>query len=706
MPSKRNQGILRFFNPKNLDFIGSELQLNYTPNGRFQTKVGGFISFTVAFLVSLVVYTSFRNLLSTDSPVATVSTVYSRKGPRFDLLKEKVFFHYGFFNQGRAYSTIQEMSEINKFVTIKGFLFLDQGIHPNGDRIASYEFELVFKPCSQLVDTTILEDLMQHKESRDMIHFFGLCPELASGRDKYFVQSKLQDPPSYAIRLFVFPCSLPNSSDCASISEFRGTQLLHTNTRKGFDVSNYENPLYSIVEFDGYQQIDPAISKLVFYKIRDNEVWDDTHDFFEKRLRAKTADYFLDYRDSRTRNINQLHCDAKILNVPNQIECEPYISISIISSGEKRVIVRTYSKFFNTLGEIGGTAEIFMIFAFLVYFKYNSFYLTKFLKREVFEVKSIKKLKRFFFKGKYKKSAKINSGQHLRGQGEDFNQQIREQRDVPGQSRRFGENRNQNKILKEEAFDLKQVNKLLNEQIKESLSGVSLFRSLNELKILRKIFLKPKHRKLLPMVLLNIKRQESLQNHQENQVGPLPTNSNLSVDQALEQLNSEEPKSEIEKIIDEYIIDHLPLKRAPKVEEKPPPPPSPQIPPPFKFNLSEGRDQFSELNTPGEGLSDLESPRLSLKSQLSSLRSIPSKIPNNPTRGQRNKMSKMSIFRTLKSNKKVSTSKKILVRNNLQGERTRNLKKYGHPGEGREVQINQLPEKEMKRARPRFTNKP
>ena len=236
----------------------------------------------MTILVCLVIFTSFRNLRSTDSPVATVSTVYSRKAPHFDLLKQKVFFHYAFFNQGRTYSTFQGKNLIDRFVTIKGFLAFDQGIHQRGERKLSYEFELDFKPYSQLVDTTILEEILEHKESMDLVQALGLCPELANAKDKYFVQSKLQDPPSYSIRLFVFPCSLPNAEDCASASEFKGTQLLHTNTRKGFDVSNYENPLYTIVEFDGYEQIDPAISKVMFYKIRDNEVWDDTHDFLTR----------------------------------------------------------------------------------------------------------------------------------------------------------------------------------------------------------------------------------------------------------------------------------------------------------------------------------------------------------------------------------------------------------------------------------------
>ena len=249
-----------------------------------------------------------------------------------------------------------------------------------------------------MVDQTIFEDVKEQEESFKLLQLVGLCPELSGGLDKYFVESKLQDPPSYYIHIHVFPCSLENAEDCASASEFKGTQLYTTNTRKGFDASNYTDPLYTIVDFDGLEQIDPQTSKIIYHKVRDNEVWDDTRDFFEKRLRAKSADYFVDYRDSRTRDVGRVHCDPRILNTPLQTDCQPYISFIFSSGGEKKVIVRTYSKFFNTLGEIGGTAEILVIFAFLVYFKYNTFFLEKYLKREACQVDSIAKLSKNWLK--------------------------------------------------------------------------------------------------------------------------------------------------------------------------------------------------------------------------------------------------------------------------------------------------------------------
>ena len=142
--SIHNQNNLkRWLSLKSIDFIGTELQLKYTQNGRFQTKLGGLISLLVVIFVGLVVYSSFRNLLSTDSPVATVSTVFTKESPRFDLVKEKIFYHFAFGKQGRTLLAKQEKAQIDRFITAKGFLYKDIGTKANGERIVEYPFEIV-----------------------------------------------------------------------------------------------------------------------------------------------------------------------------------------------------------------------------------------------------------------------------------------------------------------------------------------------------------------------------------------------------------------------------------------------------------------------------------------------------------------------------------------------------------------------------------
>ena len=564
--------LLQRINTKRLDFLGSELHLNYSPKGRFQTNLGGLISLLVTLFMGAVVLTSLKNLMSTDSPVTSVSTVYSRKAPMFDLFKERIFFHFGFRNKGKIYLAEKELSEINRFITIKGFIYSEYIDLETGQTDSKYLLDLDYKPCNQIKDKTAIEDMRWHPRSLGILSSFGFCPDLEGGKEKYFVKSKTQEPPIYTLQIYYFPCSLPNPDDCASYSEFADAELLHTNIKKAFDASNYKKPLSTIVEFDGYQQLEPEFSKMMWYKVRDKEVWDDTQDFFEKRLRVKSAEFFLDYKDSRIRDPNQLHCDPEVLNTPQQTKCKPFYKIQLSSSGEKHLIVRTYPKFFMTLGEIAGTAEIVVLFAVLVYSRYNGYFLTRMIKEEVFGVYSLSDFKKKFNFGSGRQ--KEIKGSYRKLETSRRQNRIRARTENPF----LGQQSNQINKKVTKLGDLRlgscgQINGLLKQQIKENLSGINLFRSLNQLKILTEIFFKPRHEKLLPMVLLNILDRKNKRKEKETKSyrRGIESNNNrarrqvkgvddLTEEEAYREMLKNEPRTEIERIIDDFMINNLPIE--------------------------------------------------------------------------------------------------------------------------------------------------
>ena len=265
MRRNNKQSWISQFNHKNLDFLGSEFQLSYTTNGRFQTKLGGFMWIGILIFMLAVAYSSIRSLISTDSPVATISNLYSRTAPRFDLYKDKMFFHLGFRNKANIYPTRMGMSQINRFITVKGFISISKLNEKTGAFELEHLLDLNYKPCSQVKDKRVAEDFQHHEQSKIFLENLALCPELEGGQEKYYIQSKIQDPPYTRLTVSFFPCSLPNPADCASISEFQEATLLHTQTKKAFDISNFEEPLTSVVELNGIQLLEPGLNKNLFF---------------------------------------------------------------------------------------------------------------------------------------------------------------------------------------------------------------------------------------------------------------------------------------------------------------------------------------------------------------------------------------------------------------------------------------------------------
>ena len=592
--SKREQknSFYTKLNPKNIDYLGSEFQLNYTPNGRFQTKLGGFMWIGVMICMLAVAYSSFKSYISTDSPTTTVSNLYSKKAPKFDLYKEKIFFHFAFGNNAKVYPTKTHMEEINRFITVKGFIGIDTLNSESGKSEFVRHLNLDYKPCSQVKDKRVMEDFQWHEESQKIAENLCLCHELEGGQDKYYIQNKGQDPPHYRLVLLILPCSLPNPSDCASASEFKRAELYFTQTKKALDISNYTDPLTSIVEFEGVQFLEADRQNYLFYKMRDYEVWDDTRDFFDKRLRSRTAGYFLDYRAAQKRDPGQLHCDPAILEGDDLGACSPYLSILLDSSGEKRVTVRTYPKFFGVLGEIGGTAEILFIFVGLIYFKYNEYYLRKYIKSEVFKIESISGLRKIFPKGDAK-TTKIEKElvkvKPHGGQPRTLGAILADPKiEVKGQKGKVDNHfskevdshcRILNSYLNRKSHP--NVEELIDQQIEKNMNGVCLCQSLNHLQILMKIFFKPRHQKLLSVVLLNLIDQENKNKHLHAQEGRTseepdvteviePEEEKLTMEQAYDRIRLGQPKTEIEKIMDDFFLENTPdyFKPSPDTKKK------------------------------------------------------------------------------------------------------------------------------------------
>ena len=328
---------------------------------------------------------------------------------------------------------------------------------------------------------------------------------------------------------------------------------------------------------DGVQLLDPTVNKLIFYKVRDYEVWDDTRDFFDKKLRVKSAGYIFDRKDSGSRNPGQLHCNAAILNNPKQNSCTPFMTMVVSSGGEKEVTVRTYPKFFGTLGEIGGTAELLFLFIGLIYFQYNAYYLKKYIKSEVLRIESAAGLRRYFPLKKVEKAyGKVHpSGYrspHYESNGKGH-QAMANQDDISGvfdsslKQSSVNQHRQKTNFKINNEKSSQNVEELIDKQIEKNMSGISLWRSLNHLEILMKIFFRARHKKLLPVVLLNLLNKNT-KNHNETKTHNQNGKNNdfsidqddqeLTMDEAYDQITKNQPETEIEKIMDDFFIEHAP----------------------------------------------------------------------------------------------------------------------------------------------------
>ena len=326
-----------------------------------------------------------------------------------------------------------------------------------------------------------------HDTSYSLVKNFGLCPEIDKETEDYIVKSKFQDPPNHELKIFIFPCSLPDRTQCKDINQLKGKNVIYSNINKAFDDSNLKNPVSTMPEFDGVQEVDLSLQKTKYYKVRGNEIWDQRLDFLNPKKRKTYADYSLHYSDISTRDKNQVYCDPKVLDIPKQTVCKPYFSLVFKASGEKKIMLRKYPTFFGTTGEIGGTAEILILVFMMIYSWYNQHFLKKFVRKEMLQNSSSEEVKALILGSKIKEQELIK----------DPNKKL-EKAELEEKKKKKCQ---------------KQVNKkfeeILDANIEDNESGLGLLKSLNELNILTRIFFKDRHRKLLPALVLHYQSNET-----------------------------------------------------------------------------------------------------------------------------------------------------------------------------------------------------
>ena len=493
---------------KQLDILGSEFQLKYTKHGSFKTNLGAVFSIILVFIVILASVVTILDFTSTNSPRVSISTKYSPLTPKFNLTKEKIVVPLSISTQSGPLTTINNPEGANKFVTIIGFIKREVVSDQTAQRKREYILTIKYKPCRSLDEDTgwFLDAFSWHQRTYDLIDNFGLCPVISKDDQNYLVQSKLQDPPTVFLEIFIFPCSLPDASQCGDLSQLKDKQVVSGIINKGFTPSNLSEPVSIVTEFDQIQMLDMKLYKRNVYKMRQNEIWDQRMDFFEPKLRMRYADYFLDFTDHMVRDENQKHCDYDTLIDPDQLDCLPFFSYSFRASGEKRVIIRTYPMFFSSLGEIGGTAEIISLLFILLYSWYNNYFLGKYVKHEVFDDKIKEEFKSLIVE------EKNNLTQKLDGKTTTITQKNYETHNILKVDDNI--NKNPQKEKNDVMIRTEELEDLLDSTIEDNESGIRLFKAMNELNVLKKIFLKPQHETLIPVLSMHLKKMEGIKNNQ------------------------------------------------------------------------------------------------------------------------------------------------------------------------------------------------
>ena len=469
---------------QSLDVLGSKFKIGYsTLTGKFQTKLGGYLTILMGVLSSGFFCIIMSQFFSKEAPVVMTSSESGSREVVYDLYESNLYLPIGAVV---GLSTIPA-DQLKRYITIKAFV--DRTAF-NADSTSSETYSLTrvnsfdYMPCRDIKNPHI-RDYLSSFVSQPGVADIVTCPDFR-GLQKDFKQTT-----SYItytgnlIETNVYPCSLPDPSQCASEAEMRALHVEYAYPFKLLKPSDYKNPVENL-PMRLKIKVDPRTTKIVKEFVQRNKVFDDTMSLLPAKLKEEYLTLKRDSIDFGVRDQTQLHCPRSEIEKGVFGRCQPFVTFDYLSSSEVIVTTRSYKKLTTMLGEFGGILKIITTGAFFVYGVYSMRKVKTVLGGIIFggEEGSEKVLKRLI-DGKEDGSKSGSKVKKLNQVG-----------------------------MKKERKINDQFEDLVSRFVSQRSNVDNLMQMLNIVELIEKVLLTDDEKKLLPLVLLKSKKKE-LKNHQK-----------------------------------------------------------------------------------------------------------------------------------------------------------------------------------------------
>ena len=188
--------------------------------------------------------------------------------------------------------------------------------------------------------------------------------------------------PFIRLDINIFPCSLPDPTQSASIEELSTLQIGFIQMIQVAKYKEKGKPLEPALDPDTVFYVDITTKTQITNFMKMNHIYDDDIGIIGERLTQKFIDV------DRTKTVTGSRLTQSVYCTKQQIDsghCEYYTQVITRSSNEKMIIQRRYKQFFGAISEIGGFNDLIIIILWAFYFFYNSYSYKRMIRSELAE---------------------------------------------------------------------------------------------------------------------------------------------------------------------------------------------------------------------------------------------------------------------------------------------------------------------------------
>ena len=362
-----------------LDFLGEKFSLTYkTANGKFQTTFGGYLTIFLGVASVLVSILIFSQLFNTQAPVVTTYLEFGSKFAKYNLIDEDIVFPLAFAYQGKI------ISNLSKYVTLKVATTYFRQNKTTGKIQAGVKHLFDFIPCNQ-VKNQRLKNLMTKFDKGLSLVSKAFCPDFRGLEDEYFVQYDQPNFDHISIKMYVYPCSLPDQSQCASKESINQIRMTYPVLDKFFVSSDKDDPLRELTK-KSFARIGSINTKYQDFELKVNRLLDDTSQFTSPRVTKEFTSAEVVSTDTGSRPSEQLHCPESIINGPRSFMCSPYLRFRFAATGKTSTMSRSYKGIITVMGEFGGVIKVLSFAVFFLYSFYTARKMKSYFSSKIFNL--------------------------------------------------------------------------------------------------------------------------------------------------------------------------------------------------------------------------------------------------------------------------------------------------------------------------------
>ena len=380
MPKPNNKQSSTHYGMKSLDILGDKFTLGYsTLTGKFQTTLGGYITIIVTLVTVIATFGIMAQYFDRGSPVVTTSSEFGSKISKFNLYQENLYAHLA-IGIGPKYLT----EGMHRYITPK--MRLERVIYHVSNQsfggAVIHEFDYI--PCREVTDPH-MQDYIKQIVSLPGFEDILLCPDFKDFAQEFEIDDDRVTYMSKIANIRIYPCSLPDKSQCASAQEMSMLRIDYTSIKKLLVSSNFTNPVKGMLGRN-FMLLDTSVTKSITYNVKNNQVIDDISQFRDPVMKAEFATLEVNTNDFQERDPKQIYCSEQQIKMAPFGGCKEYIAFEYFAKGEVFVIRRNYKKFTTILGELGGILKLVTTAAVIFYSFYGVRKVSGFLGDSLFKV--------------------------------------------------------------------------------------------------------------------------------------------------------------------------------------------------------------------------------------------------------------------------------------------------------------------------------